>query len=92
MCLENIWRTNKYNSIIGRDKYCLLGEPSTMSQSTMTKIVSNLEDDKSLLIKLSLKVVTFGKASMSSPCKRGVVEQTYGRNEIALSVEKTKHV
>ena len=41
---------------------------------------------------LQLKVVTFGKASTSSPCKRGAVGQTYERNETALSVERTKHV
>jgi len=37
---------------------------------------------------LKLKVVTFDKASMSSPCKRGAGGQTYGRNETALSVEE----
>jgi len=37
---------------------------------------------------LKLKVVIFGKASMSSPCKRGAVGRTYGRNETALSVEE----
>ena len=39
---------------------------------------------------LKLKVITFGKASTSSPCKRGVVEQIYKRNETALSVEENK--
>jgi len=39
---------------------------------------------------LKLKVITFGKASTSSPCKRGAVGQTYGRNETALSVEKNE--
>ena len=39
---------------------------------------------------LKLKIVTFGKASTSSPCKRGVVGQTYERNKTALPVEKTK--
>ena len=39
---------------------------------------------------LKLKVVTFGKASMSSPCKRGVVEQIYERNKTALSVKENK--
>jgi len=37
---------------------------------------------------LKLKVIIFGKASMSSSCKRGAVGQTYGRNKTALSVEK----
>ena len=37
---------------------------------------------------LQLKIVTFGKASTSSPCKRGAVGQTYGQNKTALSVEE----
>ena len=37
---------------------------------------------------LKLKVVTFGKALTSSPCKRGAVGQIYGRNETALPVRK----
>ena len=45
---------------------------------------------------LKLKVVTFGKASMSSPCKKRCnetalsVEKQNEQNETALSVEKTK--
>jgi len=47
---------------------------------------------KSTVNDLDIKVVTFGKALTSSPCKRGVVGQIYRQNETALSVEKTKHV
>jgi len=39
---------------------------------------------------LKLKVVTFGKASTSSPCKRGAVGQTYGRNETVLFCREDK--
>ena len=27
LCLENTWRMNRCDSIMGRDKDCLLGEP-----------------------------------------------------------------
>ena len=37
---------------------------------------------------LQLKVVTFGKALTSSPCKRGAIRQTYEQNETVLSVGK----
>jgi len=34
-CLENTWRTNRYDGIIGRDKDCLLGKPVDYNQDSV---------------------------------------------------------